>query len=65
MNDRPTYLVTARAANPLAKWIEGIEHPAPRRDLPRFVDRESTVRTPASYRREWFDYIRDTGDDLA
>ena len=64
MNDNPLYLVTARAANPLAKWIEGIEQPAPRRDPSPFVDRASEVHTPASYRREWFDYVCETGNDL-
>jgi hypothetical protein len=65
MSDTPAYLVTARAVNPLARCIDDLERGPHRRDLSPFIVRCSELRTPATYRREWFDYVRESGNDLA
>ncbi len=62
MPDTPNYLVTARAVNPLAQSIDDPEPRPARRDTPPSLLRCSPLRTPASYRRAWFDYVRESGD---
>lgn len=63
--DTPNYLVTARAVNPLSRHVDDAEPVRDRRDSPAFQARSSELRTPASWRRAWFDYVRESGNDLA
>lgn len=65
MSDTPTYLVTARAASPLARCVDDVEPRAHRRNEPPFAEANPKQRTPASFRREWFAYVRESGNDLA
>lgn len=65
MSDTPTYLVTARAASPLARCIDDGEPRAHRRNEPPSARAHSELRTPAAFRREWFAYVRESGNDLA
>ena len=63
MSDTPDYLVTARAVNALARSIDDPEPRKARRERSPHVISCSALRTPASYRRAWFDYVRESGDD--
>ena len=65
MPDTPTYLVTARAVNPLAQRLDD---PEPLPGLVATTRRSTSTaaepHTPTSYRRAWFDYVRESGHDL-
>ena len=63
MSDTPDYLVTARAVNALARSIDESEPRKVRREPSPHVIGCSPMRTPASYRRAWFDYVLESGDD--
>ena len=63
MPDTPDYLVTARSVNPLAQFVDSPEPLPVRRDPSPFIVRSSPLRTPVSYRRAWFDYVREAGND--
>ena len=63
MFETPDYLVTARAVNALARSIDDPEPRKVRREPLPHVTSCAPVRTPAAYRRAWFDYVRESGDD--
>ena len=65
MPDTPDYLVTARASHPLSRRLDEPEPVPARRTDSAWPLRCSESRTPASWRRAWFDYVRESGNDLA
>ena len=63
MPDTPDYLVTARSVNPLSRSLDDAEPRPVRHDLAPFRTDRSPLRTPASFRRAWFEYVRESSDD--